>query len=290
MAKVSFSQYSMWHSCPQQYKLSYIDGLSESSSNIHSIFGTAMHETIQNYLEKCLRISKSQADKMIDLKEYLKERMRETYLKETGGEIGNETICSKDEMIEFLYDGQVLLDWFQKPKNFNKFFSLKDDELVAIEQPINTKIADNVNFMGFIDLVIRSKYNNKYKIIDFKTSTKGWSKYQKSDAVKNSQILLYKKFYAELLNISEDIIEVEFIILKRKVSENADYYIPRISRHVPASGKPSINKAWKGFTEFVNSVFNEDGSYRTDVEFPKQPSKLCDWCEFKQRGICDGKI
>jgi hypothetical protein len=51
-----------------------------------------------------------------------------------------------------------------------------------------------------------------------------------------------------------------------------------------------MNKAWKGFTEFVNSVFNEDGTYRTDVDFPKQPSKLCDWCEFKHRGICDGKI
>ncbi len=287
MAKVSFSQYSMWHSCPQQYKLSYIDGLSESSSNIHSIFGTAMHETIQNYLEKCLRISKSQADKIIDLKEYLKERMRETYLKETGGEIGNETICSKDEMIEFLYDGQVLLDWFQKPKNFNKFFSLKDDELVAIEQPINTKIADNVNFMGFIDLVIRSKYNNKYKIIDFKTSTKGWSKYQKSDAVKNSQILLYKKFYAELLNISEDMIDVEFIILKRKVEVREDIPTHRMSRHIPANGKVSINKAWNGFKEFVDTVFNEDGSYNLSIDYPKKATKLCEWCEFYHRGLCD---
>ena len=106
MARVSFSQYSMWHSCPHQYKLSYIEGLSESSSNIHSIFGTAMHETLQNYLEKCLRISKSQADKMIDLKEYLKERMRDAYLKETGGEIGNTTICTKEEMVEFVENMQ----------------------------------------------------------------------------------------------------------------------------------------------------------------------------------------
>ena len=105
MARVSFSQYSMWSTCPQQYKLAYIDGLSQSTSNIHSVFGTAMHETLQHYLDKCLRISKSQADKMIDLKEFLKERMKDTFLKETGGEIGNQTICTKEEMIEFLYDG-----------------------------------------------------------------------------------------------------------------------------------------------------------------------------------------
>ena len=287
MARVSFSQYSMWHNCPQQYKLNYIDGLGTNSSNIHSIFGTACHETLQHYLDKCLRISKSQADKMIDLKEYLKERMRETYLKETEGEIGNTTICTKEEMVEFLEDGNILLDWFQKPKNFNKFFSLKHDELVAIEQPINTKISENVNFMGFIDLVIRDTFTGKYKIIDFKTSTRGWSKYQKSDPVKSAQILLYKKFYAELLNISEDVIDVEFIILKRKVEVREDIPTHRISKHIPANGKVSVNKAWSGFKEFVESVFDNEGKYRMNIDYPKKATKLCEWCEFFHRGLCD---
>jgi hypothetical protein len=287
MARVSFSQYSMWSSCPLQYKLSYIDDLRQSSSNIHSVFGSAMHETLQEYLSRCLRISKSQADKGMDTKAFLKEKMREFFLKESNE--GKDPICSKEELVEFLEDGNLILDYFQKPKNFNNFFSLKDDELVAIEQVINTKIAENVQFLGFIDFIVRSKTTGKYRITDFKTSTKGWSKYQKSDPIKNTQILLYKKFYAEMLKISEDMIDVEFLILKRKVSETADFHIPRISRHIPASGKPSMNKAWRGFTEFVDSVFNADGSYRTDVEYAKRPSKLCPWCEFKQRGICDGK-
>jgi hypothetical protein len=287
MARVSFSQYSMWSGCPLQYKLSYIDGLSESTSNIHSVFGSAMHETLQEYLSRCLRISKSQADKNMDTKEFLKEKMREFFIKESND--GADPICSKEELVEFLEDGYLILDYFQKSKNFNNFFSLKDDELVAIEQPINTKISENVNFLGFIDFIVRSKKTGRYRITDFKTSTKGWTKYQKSDPIKNTQILLYKKFYAELIGVSPEIIDVEFIILKRKVAEVEDFTIPRISRHVPASGKPSINKAWKGFTEFVDSVFDSEGKYRTDVEYPKRPSKLCPWCEFKQRGICDGK-
>lgn len=287
MARVSFSQYSMWSSCPQQYKLSYIDGLSESSSNIHSVFGSAMHETLQEYLSRCLRISKSQADKNMNTKEFLKEKMREFFIKESND--GANPICSKEELVEFLEDGYLILDYFQKSKNFNNFFSLKDDELVAIEQPINTKILENVNFMGFIDFIVRSKKTGRYRITDFKTSTKGWSKYQKSDPIKNSQILLYKKFYAELIGISPDIIDVEFIILKRKVAEVEDFTIPRISKHVPASGKPSINKAWKGFSEFVENVFDSEGKYRTDIEYPKKPSKLCGWCEFFERGLCDGK-
>ena len=191
-------------------------------------------------------------------------------------------------MVEFLEDGNVLLDWFQKSKNFNRFFSLKHDELVAIEQPINTKIGDNVNFMGFIDLVIRDTFNGRYRIVDFKTSTRGWSKYQKSDPVKNAQILLYKKFYAELIGVSEDIIDVEFIILKRKVAVREDIPTHRMSKHVPANGKPSINKAWKGFSEFVESVFDETGNYRLGVTYHKKPSKLCSWCEFFGTH-CDGK-
>jgi ATP-dependent exoDNAse (exonuclease V) beta subunit len=286
MARVSFSQYSMWSSCPQQYKLSYIDGLSQSTSNIHSVFGSAMHETLQEYLSRCLRISKSQADKGMDTKAFLKEKMREMYLKESNE--GKDPICTKEELVEFLEDGNLILDYFQKSKNFNNFFSLKYDELVAIEQPINTKIREHINFLGFIDLVVRSTFDGKYRIIDFKTSTSGWSKYQKKDPTKNAQILLYKKFYSEMLGVSMDMIDVEFIILKRKVSDKADYVIPRISRHVPANGKPSINKAWNEFNTFVDNVFNPDGTYRTDVQFPKKPSKLCGWCEFYGTH-CDGK-
>lgn len=286
MARVSFSQYSMWSSCPQQYKLSYIDDLRQSSSNIHSVFGSAMHETLQEYLSRCLRISKSQADKGMDTKAFLKEKMREIYLKESNE--GKDPICTKEELVEFLEDGNLILDYFQKSKNFNNFFSLKYDELVAIEQPINTKIREHINFLGFIDLIVRSKFDGKYRIIDFKTSTSGWSKYQKKDPTKNAQILLYKKFYSEMLGVSMDMIDVEFIILKRKVSENTEYNIPRISRHIPANGKPSINKAWNEFNAFVDNVFNSDGTYRTDVQYMKKPSKLCGWCEFYGTH-CDGK-
>ena len=45
MGRVSYSQYSMWSSCPQQYKLNYIDKLGESSGNIHTIFGIVNNGT-----------------------------------------------------------------------------------------------------------------------------------------------------------------------------------------------------------------------------------------------------
>jgi hypothetical protein len=286
VARVSFSQYSMWKSCPQQYRLNYIDELSQSTSNVSLIFGTAMHEVLQSYIDVCLRLSKSQADRSMNLKQLLTEKMRENYLKES--EKCEEEICTKEELVEHLNDGILILEQFQKSKHFNKFFDLKYDEVIAIEQPLNTKVKDNINFIGFIDLVIKDSFNGKYRIIDFKTSTKGWSSYHKKDEVKNSQILIYKKFYSELFGVSQDMIDVEFIILKRKIPMDTEYPIPRISKHVPANGKPSINRAWDGFMEFINTVFDESGNRRTDIDYPKRPSKLCEWCEFFGKH-CDGK-
>ena len=36
---------------------------------------------------------------------------------------------------------------------------------------------------------------DRYKIIDIKTSTMGWNKYQKADKNKTDQLLLYKNFW-----------------------------------------------------------------------------------------------
>lgn len=286
MSRVSFSQYSTWMSCPYQYKLSYIDKLGTNKSNISLIFGTAMHEIIQSYVDVCLRVSKKQADRSMNLKELLTEKLRELYLKES--KENTVDVCTKEELIEHLEDGILILDQLQKSKHFNKFFDLKYDEVIAIEQPINTIVKEGVNFVGFIDLVIRDTFNDTYKIIDFKTSTKGWSDYHKKDEVKNSQILLYKKFYSELFNVPKDKINVEFIILKRKIPKGTEYPIPRISKHVPANGTPSVNKAWKGFMQFIDTVFDNEGNRRIDIEYYKSPSKLCGWCEF-HKIHCDGK-
>jgi hypothetical protein len=282
MARVSFSQYSMWSSCPQQYKLSYIDGLSISNANIHLIFGTAMHETLQHFLDIMYNATKTAA-MGLDLDDLLSKRLIENFNKEKEKLEEGQFPCTKEELEEFYGDGRKIIQYFKS--KLSNFFSKKGFELVAIELPLNIKIKENVNFIGFVDVIIRDLSDGSIIIIDFKTSTAGWSKYQKSDPIKNAQILLYKKFYAQKYEISEDKIRVEFQILKRKVSEEADYPIPRISKHVPANGKPSVNKAWAGFLEFVDTVFDEDGKYK-EIEYQPKKGKQCDWCEFKERKIC----
>lgn len=283
MARVSFSQYSMWSSCPQQYKLAYIDDLSIDSANINLIFGTSMHTVIQKFLDVMYNATKSAAMKM-DLERMLKDELVANFNKEKEKLEEGIFPCTKEELEEFYGDGRKILLYFRN--KLPKYFSKKGWKLEAIEMPLNAEIKPGVHFIGFIDIVLKDTTDNSILIIDLKTSTRGWGKYQKSDPVKNSQVLLYKKFYSEKYSVNEDKIAVEFHILKRKIDENAEYPAPRISRHVPAHGKPSVNKAWGGFMEFVNTVFDGEGNYRTDIEYPAKKGKPCDWCEFKERNLC----
>ena len=287
MAKVSFSQYSMWSSCPQQYKLNYIDKLGESSGNVHTIFGTGMHETIQHYLSVMYGVSKKQADE-INLDKLLLEKMKEAFTKEKNA-LSEGTPCTQEQLEEFFGDGRRILAWLQK--NMQKFYSKSGYELVGIEIPLNAKIKEGVNFIGFIDIVLRDMAENSIIIIDLKTSTMGWNQYQKADKFKNAQILLYKKYYSELFNIPLQKIRVEYQIMRRKLPEESAFPIPYMSKHIPPNGAPTVTKVYEEFVAFVNAVFNDDGTFK-DVPFPKVPGtakKNCKWCEFMNRGLCDGK-
>ncbi len=286
MAKVSFSQYSMWSSCPHQYKLNYIDKLGESSSNIHTIFGTAMHETIQHYLSVMYGVSKKQADE-INKDKLLLERMREAY-KSEAEKMSEGTPCTQIELEEFYGDGRRILACLDK--HMHKFYSKSGYELVGIEIPLNATIKTGVHFIGFIDIVLRDMAENSIIIIDLKTSTQGWNQYQKADKFKNAQILLYKKYYSELFNIPLQKIRVEYQIMRRKLPEDSAFPVPYISKHAPSHGAPSVTKAHDEFMEFINTVFNDDGTYK-DIKFPKVPGqnkKNCKWCEFLGKH-CDGK-
>ena len=287
MAKVSFSQYSMWSSCPHQYKLNYIDKLGESSSNVHTIFGSAMHETIQHYLSVMYGVSKKQADE-INLDKLLLERMRENYKGEVE-KMSEGTPCTQEQLEEFYGDGRRILQWLNK--HMHKFYSKSGFELVGIEIPLNATIKTGVHFIGFIDIVIRDLASNEIIIIDLKTSTMGWNQYQKADKMKNSQILLYKKYYSELFSIPLQKIKVEYQILRRKLPEDSAFPIPHVSKHIPAHGSPSVKKVYDEFMEFINTVFDDEGKFK-DIEFPKVPGaakKNCKFCEFGNRGICDKK-
>lgn len=282
--RVSYSQYSFYEHCPYQYKLAYVDKLSKSKENIHLIFGRAMHEVIQSYLDIMYNESIKDADEM-PLAGLLYHSMIHQF-KAARRKMKSDP-ATQDEMIEFYHDGIEILKWFTKPRNRIKFYSRKGYKLIGIEVLLNTKLKGNIDFLGYIDVVLQDVRDNSIIIIDLKVSTRGWNSYNKSNKVKTNQILLYKKIYSEKFNVPLEKIKVEYQICRRKLPKYSEFPIPRMSRYVPANGKPSMNKSWNDFMVFVNTVFDDNGNRRTDIPYLKNPSKLCDYCEFDS--ICDKK-
>ena len=78
---ISYSQLSMYRSCPKKWSLQYRDGHKTSEQSIHMTFGTAVHEAIQHYLDTMYDKSGAAADR-IDIEEYFEECFRKTYLKD----------------------------------------------------------------------------------------------------------------------------------------------------------------------------------------------------------------
>lgn len=282
---VSYSQYSMYSQCQYQWYLSYACGHSSFKPSIYLTYGTSLHETLQEYLDVMFNKSIKEADEL-DLNKMLEDRMVSNY-KQSLVENKNEHFSNKDQMREFIEDGQLSLDWFKK--NRSRYFTRKNTHLVGIEIPILRPVTDNVFIRGFIDFIIYEKILDKYTIFDIKTSTRGWSDKDKKDQTKINQILFYKRFYSEMLNVSEDRIEVKFFIVKRKVFSNPDYPIYRIQEFIPASGKKKVEDAIKDLNLFVSHCFTKDAKHNIDQVYIKNLD-ACKYCAFKDRNdLCDKK-
>ena len=273
---------SMYRKCPHQWALAYKEGHKRFTSSIHTVFGTAIHEAMQHYLDVMYTKSIVAADK-IDLEEYFNEAFINEYKKQIKSN-NNEHFSSPVEMREFFDDGIAILDYFKK--NRGKYFSKRKTHLVGCEVPLvlpPNPSYPNTLYMGYLDVVLYNENTEEFTIIDIKTSTRGWQAKAKSDKEKQHQLVLYKKFFAEQYNVPVDKIKVEFFIVKRKVFENkhTDSLTPRIQSFKPASGRNSLNAATTAIQSFINECFTVEGKFK-ERSFDKNPSKWnCGFCPYK---------
>ena len=286
MSKISYSQFSQWDKCPQMWKLNYLDKLGTFQGNIYTIFGSALHETIQAYLvayyNKTIKIADS-----LPLGDILQYRMEENY-KQTKENSSEPIEVTLEEMKSFYQDGLNIIEEFLKRKN--SYFPKKDHELLGIELDIDFNLPKDMRFVGFMDVVIHNKKTGRVRIIDIKTSTHGWNKYMKADKNKTNQLLLYKKFFSKQRDIPEDKIDIEYLILKRKLYENIQYPQKRLQVFSPASGKPSLNKVITRLQEFIDDCFDDKGELIQKDYFKNVSTKNCKYCEFKDKpDLCDRK-
>ncbi len=280
---ISFSQLQMYSECPKKWSLQYKEGQKQFTSTIHTVFGTALHETLQHYLTVFYEQSAVAADQ-INTSEHFENVFREEYAKQYKAN-SKQHFSNPTELREFYDDGIEIIRDFAKNKS--KHFSKRGWYLIGVEIPITLNPHPkypNVVYQGYIDAVLYHEPTNTIHILDIKTSTWGWGDKDKKNEIKQYQILLYKKYFAEHFNFPIEKIEAEFFIVKRKLRESEDFVIKRIQKYRPTSGKIKIKKAEEAMLKFIENVFDQNG-YK-QVEHQPKINDNCKYCPFYKTHLC----
>ena len=197
---ISYSQFSIYNECPHKWELLYKNGLQEYQPTIHTVFGTAMHNSIQRYITMMYEESGAAADRF-DLEGLFEEEFGKTYREEYAK---NKKVHFSDpvEMREFYDDGVAIINYFKKQRG--AYFSKRGWYLIGCELPIvlnpNSQYP-SILYKGYLDLVLYNEKIGEFYIFDIKTSTSGWNDYAKKDEIKQFQLVLYKQFFAKQFNL-----------------------------------------------------------------------------------------
>lgn len=287
---ISYSHFYTYEKCPRQWYLQYVRKLAPFQPSIHTVFGTAFHETLQEWLEVLYSETVKKAMEM-DLDRLLYEKMVKVF-KQRKAQNSNQTFSSPEELNLFYVEGTHILNYLKKKRGAYFDSRAKGVHLAGIETLLYQEIKPGVFFKGYIDVVLYDERTDTWKLLDIKTSRSGWNKFDKADNTKVSQLILYKEFFSRQYGIDRDKIEVEYFIVKREIPKDADY--PSMQRRVqefnPPAGKIKTGQVLSKFNKFIDTA-TEDGQKYLDKEYPTNPDKFtCRFCPFQQMRICPDAV
>ncbi len=197
LSHLSFSAIKDASECPYRFKLGNIDKIRLRKQSIDTIFGTLLHNCIQEYLFEGTDIE-------IVKKKFIRtwKRFCKLYVK----------YLNWNKISQFLFAGVNILK--HTPAAFEGYTAVAVEE--KLEIPIDEK-HEHVNFKGYIDIVLKDK-DGKIVIADLKTARSAYMFYTYLDATKRSQLRYYRHFYAKKHNLNADDIGTCFIVLEKDPS------------------------------------------------------------------------
>ena len=113
---ISYSQLSSFATCQRQWYWTYVKKLAPYQPSIHATFGTAMHETIQSWLEVMYYETIKKANEM-DLDQLLYDNMIKAYRSQKA-QSGHEHFSTPDELTQFWIDGKHILAYLKKKREW----------------------------------------------------------------------------------------------------------------------------------------------------------------------------
>lgn len=273
---ISYSSISTYNKCPKLWELQYLRNAVPFTQNIYTTFGTAFHETLQEWLTVMYHDTAKAAMDM-NLKDLLYANMIKAY-KSGKAIMGHEHYSSQEEMTQFWIEGNHILEWIKKKRT--AYFSTKNMKLAGVETLLYQEIRPGVMFKGLIDLVFYHPNDDSWTIMDIKTSTSGWRDNQKKNPNLTAQVILYKEFFAKQFGIDKSKINVEFFIVKRRVPKDAEFASMqrRVQEFTPNDGPRKTKQVIDSMNRFISDVIDENGEYKDQEYKCKNPFGKCEHC------------
>lgn len=273
---ISYSSISTYNKCPKLWELQYLRSAVPFTQNIYTTFGSAFHETLQEWLTVMYHDSAKTANDM-NLKDLLYANMVKAY-KSGKAIMGHEHYSSQEELTQFWVEGNHILEWLKKKRA--GYFSTKTMMLAGVETLLYHEIRPGVMFKGLVDLVFYHPNTDEWTIMDIKTSTSGWKDSQKKNPNLTAQVILYREFFAKQFGIDPSKINVEYFIVKRRVPKEAEFASmqKRVQTFTPSSGPRKTKEVIESMNKFIADVVDEQGEY-IDKEYKcNNPFGKCEHC------------
>jgi hypothetical protein len=273
-AHVSFSEVKLWKECPWRHKLIHIDKISIQEPNQHLHYGTTVHSCIEHFLKtRELKIEESLAelDLIWNQNGFDSEEFILTQVKRAKKDNWNYKHSFLPEWKQSLINCVEALPYFME-ENFGQW-KVIDAEHELME---SIKGIENINFKGFIDAIILSKLPNGKKkvwILDWKTaSPRGWSVEKQRDFMMQAQLMLYKSFWSDKLQLASKDVALAFVLLKKNTKKEKCIQLVKVS-----AGPDSMEKAQKLVRSAITGIQN-------GIKLKNRDS--CKFCEFRGTEHC----
>lgn len=254
---ISFSEMRDWSACSYRHKLKYIEkiDLSKPSPVLH--FGTAVHAACEEFLKTKI-VKHEIALELLD-KAWQENSGNDSFTQKLLDASKSDAISILNEIPEFM--NATFPDW----------------ECVDAEHQLYERLEkyNDHAFKGFIDGVIKCKGKRDksvYWLIDWKTTSWGWSIEKKSEEMTRNQLILYKNFWAKKHNVDPKDIRCAFVLLKKVAKPGQRCELVTVS-----VGDVTTGRSLKVINNMMSSI-------KRGVAIKRRTS--CEYCEYKDTKYC----
>ncbi len=249
MAVYSYSKLETFEKCKLKYKFRYIDKIiPDIPKSIEAHLGTIVHASLEWLYNKAME---KEIPSITDLIEYYSEKWIQEYSPDF-------LIVNKDMQVEdyFGKGTEFLINYYLKHQPFQ-------DNTIATEKKIEFNLDEegSKKILGFVDRLTENLENNEIEIHDYKTAN---TIPQRQEIEKSKQLGLYSLAIKELFG--------------------KDKKVCMIWHYLAHDVKICLRKTNEELEKLRQDTIQTIDEIEATKTFPPSPSRLCDWCEYKN--IC----